>query len=314
MKNVILFMMSLSAIALPQAAMSDDVTDHSHKPITMRSRPVIERVPIKVIDPVDVTITHFGDTLIADRVGNVVFRVDTLQETSIVARDLINISRIADSRTLGTHILLAGKGSGQIIRVTETGFQSEFLHLPFTPCGLVIDEVGNSWTSDASAGRVFMFGSDGLQKFNLQLSEPINDLTSGLNGCAIVLLKSGKLVTVFPNETSQTMGYVPANSSRLNFHPDGFVLALTCDNKGNCVLVKATQKTSESERFAGMIPGTSAVAFDRLGNLTLANPDLRAITRVTSHFKIPCPHCGSIVPLIFSPDAPVTEQATRRSF
>lgn len=314
LKNAILFLMSISTIALPQVAMGDDVADHKHTAMTVRSRPVIERVPLKVIDPVDVIVTQFGDTLIADRIGKVVFRVDAMQETSAIARELTDISRIADSRMMGTHVLQAGHGSGRVIRVTETGFQTEFLHLPFTPAGLAVDEVGNLWTSNAALGRLFLFGSDGQRKFAFALSESIKDLTSGLNGSVVVLLKSGKLVTVFPNETSLAAGYVPASASRLSFHPEGFVVALAHDADGKSVLVKATQALGNTDRFAGLIGGTVAVAFDKLGNLTLANPDLRAITRVTSHFQVPCPHCGILVPLVFCPDAPAAEQATRRSF
>ena len=260
--------------------MGDDVADHKHTAMTVRSRPVIERVPLKVIDPVDVIVTQFGDTLIADRIGKVVFRVDAMQETSAIARELTDISRIADSRMMGTHVLQAGHGSGRVIRVTETGFQTEFLHLPFTPAGLAVDEVGNLWTSNAALGRLFLFGSDGQRKFAFALSESIKDLTSGLNGSVVVLLKSGKLVTVFPNETSLAAGYVPASASRLSFHPEGFVVALAHDADGKSVLVKATQALGNTDRFAGLIGGTVAVAFDKLGNLTLANPDLRAITRV----------------------------------
>ncbi len=304
----------VTAIALPQAAICDDVAQHAHSPITVRSRPVIERVPLKVVDPVDVIVTQFGDTLIADKVGKVVFRVDSEHEVSIVGRDLTHLSRLADSRMLGTHVLTAQPGSGRVVRITETGFQSDFLHLPFTPGGLAVDEVGNVWTSDSAAGKVFQYGSDGQRKLQVSLSESILDLTLGVNGSVVALLQSGKLVTVFPNETSVPSGFVSSGTTRLNFHPEGFVVGLASDSDGKAMLVKAAADKDDVQRFAGLIQGTSAVAFDKLGNLTLANPDLRAITRVTSHFEIPCPHCGTPVPMTFSPDAPASQQATRRSF
>ena len=308
------FLTLFCLIALTRVAICDEGTNHVHEPMTVRSRPVIERVPLKVIDPVDVVITESGSTLVADRVGKVVFLVDSLQEASVLSRNLNGLSRLSDSRMMGIHILLVENGAGRVIRITETGFQSEFIELPFTPAGLAVDEVGNLWTSHATAGKVVQFDSSGERKFDLSLSEPVKDLALGLNGSAVVLLNSGKLVTVFPNETSQPSGFVPATAQRLCFHPDGFAVALTNDSRGNTSLVKATETRREADRFAGIIAGTSAFAFDRLGNLTLANPDLRAITRVTSHFEVPCPHCGTMVPMTLSPDAPAAENATRRSF
>jgi hypothetical protein len=49
--------------------------------------------------------------------------------------------------------------------------------------------------------------------------------------------------------------------------------------------------------------GTRAAGFDSLGNLLLANPDLRAITRVTSRFQVPCPHCRQPTLMIFDAEA-----------
>jgi hypothetical protein len=57
--------------------------------------------------------------------------------------------------------------------------------------------------------------------------------------------------------------------------------------------------------------GTEAAGMDRLGNFCLANPDLRAVTKVTSRFMIPCPHCGQQTLMIFDPAAAAEDAGSR---
>ena len=301
----------LATLALYMPAVADDAaSDHEHQPLVVRSRPVIERLPVRVIDPIDVVVNEFGDTLVADAVGKVLFRIDADGDTTILGKQLHGIARVADSRVFGVHVLLAGKDSGRIVRMSEAGFESEFA---FQPAGLGADSIGNLWTANAATGDVIKIDFAGKQKVVTRLSESVKDVAADRLG-AIVLLKSGKLVSVIDSETTKTIGYVPRSASRLKLRKTGDVIALAEDENGRTMLVRPTAEQQKVNRFAATPQGTSAFAFDNLGNLTLANPDLRAITRVTSHFSVPCPHCGQMVPMEFLPDAPAHEPRTRRSF
>ncbi len=301
----------MSLVGVSHAA--DDVR-HSHAPMMVRSRPVIERIPLRVINPIDVTVTEFGDTLVADEAGRILFRVDSDGVASVLAKDLNGILRVVDSSRMGTHLLLAEGQTGRVLRFTDSGLQSEVAHVPFAPSGLGIDISGDLLVSNSSNGQVFAINPEGHRELRATLSEPIRDLVVDDVGNAVVLLKSGKLVSVAPDGGSKPIGFVPKSSTRVTVHPNDFVLALAADTDHRPILVKPTAERGEADRFAGTPQGTVAFAFDKLGNLTLANPDLRAITRVTSHFRIPCPHCGKLVPMELSTDAPAAGVKKQRQF
>lgn len=293
-------------------AVADDVA-HEHRPITVRSRPVIERLPLRVIDPVDVTVTSFGDTLVIDRVGKMLFAVDSTGNTSLLGKDFENLSRVVDSPVLGAHVLATTSGSSRIFRCLDSGTQAEVAYLNFEACGLAADSVGHLLTANRRTGEIFRIDSDGLQTQVARTSESVKDLTTDALGNAIVLLSSGKVVSIGTDGSSSTIGFVPVQATRIRVSPDKFVIAIMDHNDQRPMLVKATQYRDNVDHFATVPEGTTAFAFDVLGNLTLANPDLRAVTRVTSRFSVPCPHCGLPVPMIFSPDAPVGD-TQRRSF
>ncbi len=309
--------MIVATLAISGATFGEDTHVHKHVPITLHSRPVIERLPLRVVDPVDVTVTNFGDTLVADRVGRVLFRIDAAGEASLIGRELDGLTRVVDSPQMGAHALLASRGSGRIVRMTETGVQHEVIHLPFVPAGLGANPLdGSLYTSDSRTGEVFSITLEGDRTLITTVSEPTKDLAVNSIGATIsVLLNSGKVVSVGVGGSSETIGYVPATATRLTYHPDGFLVALCEDAAGKAVLLKPTDtREQQSDAFAGAPPGTKAVAFDKLGNLTLANPDLRAITRVTSRFQQRCDDCGKMMMIKLSTETPAPQKATRRSF
>lgn len=286
---------------------------HQHSPIIVRSAPVIQRLALRVIDPVDVAVTANGDTLVADRVGKVVFRFDTEGESSVLGKQLDGLVRVAESRLFGVHVLLKGKRSGQIVRLLETGFREDVCELAFEPAGLGVDSIGQIWTANPNTGDVIQLDSNGIQQKTVRLQGvPIDIAVDGLG--AVVLLRSGQLVSVSADGTQSPVGYVPANATRVKATAERSVVALVADGDGKPMLVRPTPGRDSLDRFAMAPRGTSAFAFDQLGNLTLANPELRAITRVTSHFTVPCPHCGQQVLMLFSPSAPSHKPQTRRSF
>lgn len=299
-------------IALGSVAIADDGA-HQHAPIIVRSRPVIARIPLKVIDPVDIVTTRYEETLVADAVGRVIFRIDSVGQSSVLAKDLSNLTRIAAHRT-GIFALQATRGSGHIVQMTESGFQSEPLALNFSPVGLVLDIEGTLWTGVRGKREIFRLTADETQS-RRKLSEPVKDLVLSSQDTPVALLQSGKVVElrVLDDVVQETiLGYVPSQSRRLSVHPDDGILALGSVEAFKTAIFRLAPTRNSVKRFGAVPEGTSAITFDRLGNLTSANPDLRALTKVTSHFEIPCPHCDKKVRMKFSPDAP--EQAKRRSF
>ncbi|HIE96542.1 MAG: hypothetical protein ABGZ23_03080 [Fuerstiella sp.] len=310
-------LMIVATMAMSGAAFGQDTHGHKHLPITLHSRPVIERLPLRVVDPVDVALTNFGDTLVADRVGKVLFRIDSAGEASLIGRELDGLNRVVDSPQMGAHVLLASRGSGRIVRMTRTGVQHDVAYLPFVPAGLGANPLdGSLYTTNSRTGEVFRITAEGQRVPITTVSEPTKDLTVNAMGATIsVLLKSGKVVSVGVGGSSETIGYVPATATRLTYHPGGFLVALCEDTTGKAVLLKPTDtREQQPDTFAGAPRGTQAMAFDKLGNLTLANPDLRAITRVTSRFQQRCDDCGKMMLIKLSTETPATQKATRRSF
>lgn len=113
-------------------------------------------------------------------------------------------------------------------------------------------------------------------------------------------------------------GTVLPASHRLVSLPDGRLAGLAADGLQKTGLFALmpenlssdAQPVGQNKAVAHVPHGTLAVGFDQLGNLALANPDLRAITKVTSHFEVPCPHCGKPTRLNMVPADPASTDAT----
>ncbi|MFM7164923.1 MAG: hypothetical protein ACKO3T_06710, partial [Planctomycetaceae bacterium] len=82
-----------SGAASDQGSLNALVT-HRHEPIVVRSKPVIERLPVKVIQPVDLQVSSDGRIFVADAQAGCVFRLDPDGQVSLAARDLAGIRRI----------------------------------------------------------------------------------------------------------------------------------------------------------------------------------------------------------------------------
>lgn len=308
---------------LPISGQCDDAADCKHQPIVVKSRPVIERLPVKVIDPTDVSITKFGATIIAERQAGIVFLLTADGQTSVLAEKLVGLSRVTNSQVTGIHALCCRRSSSTIHKITDSGFATEFVELPFPATGLAAGESGGIWTSNSKTSEVIFIDAAGDQKVVRQFNDRIADITADDQG-AYVLTRAGEVHSVSSDGSRLRIGHVSADgrrssdnkqvsSSRIQLRPDHQVVVLTKSPEGLSVLQEPREERGEGLQVGKVPTGTQAFAFDSLGNLTLANRDLRALTRVTSHFTVPCPHCGKPVPMTFSPDAPVPA-AKRRSF
>ena len=282
--------------------------------VYLREQPHISRVPLKVVDPVDVAIAKGGDTYVADRVGEVIFRVDAWGDVSLAGEGLPGLSRVARS-AFGTFALLASQGSGEVVQLTSSGSRSS-THLPFRPAGLAVSSSGVVYVTKAASGELYRLDTDGSLERVTGLSQPTVDIAMSNIGTVYVLLRSGKVVTVFPDgETKEVTGYLPETATRIAIEPNSRgVVGLATDDSEKSALYRVTETPDQVDRYASVVRGTSAFAFDKLGNLTLASSHLRAITQVKTHFRIPNPTSGEPFLLILSPNAPVQGEEDSESF
>lgn len=297
---------------LPSVGIADD--DCHHQPMVVRSRPVIERLRLQVVHPEDLAITKFGATVVAERHAGIVFLLSEDGEASILKEGVKGLRRVADSSLTGLHLLACRESSSTIFKITETGFSTEFAELNFPATGLAVDGAGRVWTADQRTGRIILIDVEGQNRTIAEFGRRVMDIAADDQG-AYVLSEDGIVTSVGVDGSTMKVGYVGKGAARIQIRADHSVVALVKDASGQCSL-REPLDDDPNGRHIGTVPmGTSAFAFDRLNNLTLANPDLKAVTRVTSHFRVPCPHCGKPVDMTLDPKAPRRPgQPQRRSF
>ena len=289
---------------------------HDHAPIVVQSRPVIERLPVKVISPVDLKISKAGQIFVADDAANCVFRLDADGDVSLLVQNLSYIRRIQLDADSNLYTLSSDSRESQIRMVNPAG-RSILLHaLNFEANAFVRDVTGQFVVSSKDSNRVLVISNTGEMTELTRLYQPVCDVMLNAGGQTEALLASGELVHIAASGEVTATGFAPPGSSRLMLQSDGSVLVLSKRSNGQTHLVSISPdvvRPKEFSTFATVPEGTQSVGFDSLGNLCLANPDLRAITKVTSHFSIPCPHCGRATEMIFRKDPePAGESGTRR--
>jgi len=310
--NFRLIILPLLPLLLSSTTVGDD--DHTHETMFVRSGPVIERVPLKVIRPIDLVVNEFDETYVADEVGQSLFKVNSSGDVSLIAEKVSPLRRIAFSKSGGIYALQAAPGSSRILRFDSNGFQSSSVHLDYKPVGLAADRFGNLWTSEGQRGIVHRYAADeDAEHTSANLRGTVVDIVVNNTGNAVVLLATGRVVNVFIDGTTTTAGYLPGDTERIQLKPDGALVGLVTEESGTSILYRMGETRNQITKFGRCIRGTTSFAFDRLGNLTAGSSDLRAITKVTSHFELPCPHCGESVPMTFSKSAPGV-QPKRHSF
>ncbi len=293
------------------------IRNHDHAPIIVQSRPVIERLPVKVISPVDLQISKAGHIFVADDAANCVFRLDAEGEVSLPVQRVGNIRRIQLDADGNLYTLTSDARESQIRMINPVG-QSVLLHeLNFDAHAFVRDVAGQFAVTSKDTNRVVLISNTGEITELTRLYQPVSDIVLNAGGQTEALLTSGDMVHIAASGEVTASGFAPAGSSRLMLQPDGSMLVLSKRSNGQTNLVSISRDANRPKEFASFatVPeGTQAVGFDGLGNLCLANPDLRAITKVTSHFSIPCPHCGRATEMIFRKDVEATDSPDTRRF
>jgi hypothetical protein len=293
------------------------IRNHDHAPIIVQSRPVIERLPVSVIAPIDLHVAKSGHIFVADQAANCVFRLNSDGDVSLPIENLADIQRIQVDADGNLYTLTSDSRESQIRMINPVG-QSVILHnLTFAANTFVRDTIGQFLVTSRDMNRVAVISTEGDVSELTRLNRPITDLILNAGGQAEALLETGEIVHIAASGEVTSSGFAPPDSSRLMLQPDGSILALSKRSNGQTHLVSAscdTVRPEEFSTFATVPNGTQAVGFDALGNLCLANPDLRAITKVTSHFRIPCPHCGRATDMIFRKNSEPDSATKTRNF
>ncbi len=292
-------------IAVSAADDLNELSVHPHAPVMVRSRPVIERLPVQVIEPVDLQVARTGHIYVADAGAQCIFRLDQFSSVSLHAEQLSGIRRICLDADESVYALTATPGESTIHQITPEGRHVSLHTLPFPAhtfarAGLtewLVAEGRNIWSINADSDRSLLF----------KAAVPVLDLCTDAGGGTVALLADGHVVRPGPEGNARIIGFAPGSSKRLLCQAGGelAVLATARHQATPTPLplgiypLSTAAIAAPAPALAHLPEGTLAAGFDSLGNLCLANPQLRAVTKVTSRFRIPCPHCRQSVLMIF---------------
>jgi hypothetical protein len=289
----------------------NQLATHTHQAIIVRSRPVIERLPVQVIQPVDLQVGRTGNIFVADAQAACVFRLDQFGSVSLHAQQLPGLKRIVLDADENAFVLSSGSADCQIHQVTPEG-QRILLHSLRFAAHCICRAGADGWMV-AGGHCVWLVTADNEPQQIAQFAVPVIDLCGNTGGGTSVLLADGRVLQLGLDGAARAIGVASGTARRLICQPDGQLAVLSHSRAAAQVSdsplplglypIAAGPSVGEVSAIAHLPEGTQAAGFDSLGNLCLANPQLRAITRVTSRFRIPCPHCGQPVPMIFDASA-----------
>jgi hypothetical protein len=297
------------------------LSTHRHDPIVVRSKPVIERLPVKVLQPVDLQVSARGQIFVADAQAACVFRLDSHGQVSLAVRDLPGISRIQLDRDGGLYVLTVVGAESHLYQATPEGLTVHLHTLRFPAIAFTRNSIGEFFVGQRQ--QLWKIGTDGQQTCITQLPSALLDLGSNPAESAVALLQNGLVCQVSADGVLAVSGQAQAGSLRLLPGIGGRFLTLArsapqapgesgeSGESGLALYHVADRSLIKADPVDGptllaRVPsGTEAAGLDPLGNLCLANPDLKAVTKATTRFHIPCPHCGQQTLLIFDATAPL---------
>ena len=287
---------------------------HDHEAIIVKSKPVVERIPINVIEPVDIRVTFDHKIMVADSRANAVFRIGANGEAELAATNMSGLVRLVVDGSGSTFALTQASASGEIHEITPSGYIARVFSVPFSPGGFSRDAIGNFLMVASNSRRIGILDANGIYQELDALPEPAVDVATNSADQFHVLLKSGRVVHVNLGGHGAVVGFASPNATRLFKLPAGRMASLNMTNDRKAVIQSVQGAADEAPHVFAKVPyGTTAVAFDELGNLCLCNPDLRAVTKVTTTFMIDCPHCDRPVRMIFSVNGKEKAEASSSS-
>lgn len=287
---------------------------HPHNPLRIQSSPVINRVAVQTIAPVDLCVTSGNLTFVADPGARCVFRIDSQANVSLAFSDLDGIRQLETDADGNLYVLTSASAESAIHLSSASGTQMTLYRFPFSSVCFIRSKVGEFLVG--SRDKLHIISTDSTQT-TVPLPHPPLDLAMNAGGGIRILLQNGVVAsTTGEGELASPFRAIPG-SQRIVFMPDGTMATLvssaaTPDGRpGLYSVCPAAALDAEFKPVMWLPQGTAAVGFDTLGNLTLANPELRAVTRVTSRFRVPCPHCSESLELILCPELnPAGESAS----
>jgi len=295
----------------PAATADEPSVAHKHAPLVVRSRPVIERLPVQVIQPIDLQVARSGAIFVADSQANCIFRLDQFSAVSLLAQNLPGIRRICLDANESLYVLTSSTGESSLHQITPEGRLIPLHTMPFPAHSFA--RVGTSEWLVTDGRQLWQINADSERTLLLKSPVSVLDLCTDPGGSNYVLLADGRVLQIGLDGESRIAGFFPGNASRLICQTDGRLLVLAKSpvpaKAGTPHLplgiysVSADNAAPPATAVAHLPEGTLAAGFDVLGNLCLANPQLRAVTKVTSRFRIPCPHCQESVLMIFDANA-----------
>ena len=114
---------------------------------------MIERLPVKVIEPVDVKLSNNGLIFVADRSAACVFRLDEHGSASVVIDQLPNIQRIHVDADNSVYVLTSSGGESSLHQITVTGQHVVLETFSFPATAFVRDPVGQFTLAAKNSGR-----------------------------------------------------------------------------------------------------------------------------------------------------------------
>ncbi len=289
-------------------------TAHPHNPVRVQSGPVINRVAVKTIAPIDLCVTTANVTYVADPGARCVFRIDGESNVSLAISDLNGIRQLDTDADGNLYVLTSESAESAIHLCSTSGAQMTLYRFPFSSVCFLRTTIGEFIVGSHS--QLHIIAPDNTQS-TVSLPHPPIDLAKNAGGGIRILLQNGVIASTSGHGDLDSPFRAIRGSQRIVFMPDGTMATLvsstdTPDGRPGLYAVGAAATADKDYRPVMWLPqGTAAVGFDRLGNLTLANPELRAITRVTSRFRVPCPHCSESMELILDPEFnPAAESAS----
>ena len=260
---------SVAPLTSAQESSLNAIADHSHEPIIVRSKPVIERLPVKVVRPIDLAVTSKNQILIADSGANCIFQLEEDGTVSLRAENLRDIKRICIDSDDSVYVLTSTSGEARIRQVTPDG-KLAVLHVLNAPA---------TCFARLTDGNFALAGSDlYVTKFDApptrieKLNQPAVDMTRHISGGAEVLFSNGIVMSLTNNGEMVQRGKVPDGASRLISLPTGRLAGLVGDSvlktdavqKSGLFAIQTIEDGGTENRPVAHVPqGTLAVGFDR---------------------------------------------------
>ncbi len=114
---------------------------HTHDVILVRSRPVIERLAVKVIEPVDLQLSADGRVYVADQKAKCVFRLDPDGTVSLPVENLSNIQRIRVDEQGSLYVLSSTDCESDLYYITSAVRRILLATFPFPSSSFARDSI-----------------------------------------------------------------------------------------------------------------------------------------------------------------------------